>query len=321
MARRLRVQRQREERKQSVAPAVQVEHKHEHRSTGLLSFYDRKVKLLTIFALIITALCLGQVVLQSITKGEFITRGVSLKGGITVTVPTKMDPDQLTRDLASRYPGKEVSARGLEQGGIQNSVMIESDITQAETDGFLASIEELTGLQKSSYSVDIIGSSLGESFFFQVMIAIIAAFLGMAIVVFIYFRKLLPSGIVVLCAFSDLICTVAVVNLLGIKVSTAGIAAFLMLIGYSVDTDILLTTRVLMRTEGTVFERIVNAAKTGLTMTVTAIAAVLVVLLLSKSEVLNQIMVILLIGLLFDILNTWITNVGLLKWYLERKNG
>jgi preprotein translocase subunit SecF len=107
---------------------------------------------------------------------------------------------------------------------------------------------------------------------------------------------------------------------MGVKISTAGIAAFLMLIGYSVDTDILLTIRVLKRKEGTVNERIISSIKTGMTMTITAIASTLVVLIFSRSEVLTQIMLILFIGLMADLVNTWIQNVAILKWYLERKH-
>ena len=64
-----------------------------------------------------------------------------------------------------------------------------------------------------------------------------------------------------------------------------------------------------------------GAFKTGITMTFSSIAAVGVALFftLSFSAVLSQIFTILLIGLGFDLLNTWITNASLLKWYLEKK--
>jgi preprotein translocase subunit SecF len=109
------------------------------------------------------------------------------------------------------------------------------------------------------------------------------------------------------------------VNLLEIKLSTAGIAAFLMLIGYSVDTDILLSTRVLKVTEGTVFEKIKGAMRTGLMMSGTTIVAILTALIFTQSEVIRQIMIILLIGLGIDLINTWIQNAGLLRLYVERK--
>ena len=95
-----------------------------------------------------------------------------------------------------------------------------------------------------------------------------------------------------------------------------------MLIGYSVDTDILLTTRLLKRGQGEINHKIFEAFKTGLTMTLTAILAIGFALIFvhSFSSTLSQMFIILIIGLVFDILNTWLTNVSLLKWYLLRGN-
>jgi len=114
---------------------------------------------------------------------------------------------------------------------------------------------------------------------------------------------------------------VAIFNLTGMKLSTAGIAAFLMLIGYSVDTDILLSSHLLKRKEGGMWVRLHSAFKTGIMMSVTTIAAITVSLIFSRSETITQIMVILLIGLLVDIIMTWIQNAGLLRWHLEKKHG
>ena len=112
----------------------------------------------------------------------------------------------------------------------------------------------------------------------------------------------------------------AVMNIMDIRIGTAGIAAFLMLIGYSVDTDILLSVRVLKRKEGSVMDRIISSIKTGMTMTIIAIISTIVALAVTQSEVIRQIMLILLIGLIADIFNTWIQNVGLLRIYVERKS-
>jgi preprotein translocase subunit SecF len=91
-----------------------------------------------------------------------------------------------------------------------------------------------------------------------------------------------------------------------------------MLIGYSVDTDILLSTRVLKRKEGTINERILSAMSTGFMMNITTLVAVSIALIFSQSQILTQIMTILFIGLIFDMLNTWIQNVGILKLYLDK---
>ena len=66
-------------------------------------------------------------------------------------------------------------------------------------------------------------------------------------------------------------------------------------------------------------ERVLGAMKTGLTMSCTTLTAIIVALIFVKSAVIKQIMIILLIGLLVDLIMTWIQNVGILRLYLEKK--
>jgi preprotein translocase subunit SecF len=135
-----------------------------------------------------------------------------------------------------------------------------------------------------------------------------------------YIKNSVPAFAVMLSAFADIIMTLSVVNIIGMKLSTAGIVSFLMLIGYSVDTDIMLTSRLLERKES-VNQTIYGAFKTGFSMTITSIIAVAIALFVvyPYASVLNQIFTILLIGLVFDLMNTWITNASILKWFFHGK--
>ena len=71
--------------------------------------------------------------------------------------------------------------------------------------------------------------------------------------------------------------------------------------------------------EGSILSRTLGAAKTGITLSLTSFVAVFAGYIFSQSITIKQIMLVLWIGLLFDILHTWITNAGMLRWYLERK--
>jgi len=150
---------------------------------------------------------------------------------------------------------------------------------------------------------------------------LIASFTGMTIVVFVSFRTFVPSGAVILSAFADIVMTAATMNILGITLSLGTTAALLMLIGYSVDSDILLTTRVLKR-KGKIEEKFSGAFRTGIVMTTTTMAAVgamWVVSSFGSIQIIAEIASVLFIGLIFDIFNTWLTNAGLLKWYVEKR--
>ena len=288
----------------------------------LINFYGKEYKLLVIIPVIIFLLASFFIYYKYTTTGDFINRGVSLKGGVSISIPTEkvMTELELEEKLKSQLPERDITVRKLTSQGEQIGFVVEADATTKEQiDSLMNAINNEFKLKKADYSIEQIGSSLGESFFKETFIAIIFTFILMAITVFVYFREPIPCLAVIFAALADMVVTLAIINWLGIKVSTAGIAAFLMLIGYSVDTDVLLTARVLKRTEGTVLERTLGAMRTGLMMTFTAMAAVLVALLLTNSTVIHEMMVILFVGLIMDIVNTWLTNAGMLMWYAESK--
>lgn len=286
------------------------------------SFYEKKYKTLLIVPFIVLLLALTQIVVQYSVTGDFVNKGISLKGGSTITLNYNPDHNvvELEAFLNQKFPQADLNLRTLSSAGQVIGISIDSDAqNNEEIKVLLATIKDKLSLEEGDYSIEVMGSSLGESFFRQTFIALLIAFLLMGIVVFIYFRMIAPSLAVMLAAFSDIVVTLAVFNLIGFKLSTAGIAAFLMLIGYSVDTDILLSSRVLKRKEGSVMDRVYSAMKTGLTMSVTTLSAILVALIFVESEIVKQIMIILFIGLLVDLLMTWIQNVGILRLYLEKR--
>ena len=283
----------------------------------LLEWYDKNYKKLLIIPIVILILSMGLIFYKYTTTGDFVEKDISLKGGITITIPSKdIDVDSLKTYLLSEFTESDISVRTLTRLGEKTGVMISS--SDIESGELLNSLKTKFG--ELDYNVEEMGSSLGKSFFKEVFTAILFAFLFMAIIVFFYFRQPIPSLAIVLSAFSNMVVTLAIINLMGVKLSTAGVAAFLMLIGYSVDTNILLSTKVLKRKGGEVIDRIINGMKTGLAMTFTTLTAIVVAYTFSQSAALSQIMLILIIGLLMDILNTWVQNAGILRLYLERKN-
>ncbi len=292
-----------------------------YKGNKILEFFFNNYKALFIIPILILLIAMGTIAYKVSTTGEFVNKGISLKGGTTFTImDSSIETPQLEEFLASFASEYEFSARALTEGSKQIGVSLESSITSVEDINIiLALLEKEYSLDKNDYTVETMGSALGESFFKQTFRALILAFIFMAFVVFLYFKTLAPSLAVVLAAFSDMVVTLAIINILGISLTTAGVAAFLMLIGYSVDTDIVLTIRVLKAKDGTVFSNMIRAMKTGLTMTITTIIAVTVALITAQSAVLQQIMTILLIGLIVDLINTWLQNAAIIRWYVERK--
>jgi len=176
-----------------------------------------------------------------------------------------------------------------------------------------------------NYNSRTVGATLGETFKKQGIKAIIAAYILMSIMVAWAFKDLVPSLAVVVAATCDAVIALGCMSILNIPLEPASLAALLMLIGYSVDSDILLTVRVLKRRGEEVDERIDDAMKTGLTMTFTTLSVMLVVLVVSSQlthmTTLYNIALVLFLGLAADLTTTWFTNAGILKWYLEGPRG
>ena len=287
-------------------------------------FYNRHYKLGIIFPfviLLISFIIIGQ---KYSAVGDFMERDVSLKGGLSATLYTdkSIDINGLESSIKQNFPKSDITIRKLTDFSTGKVIGITIEATNVNADGLKGLLSEKSGIEltEENLSMEEVGSSLGESFYKELLYALIFAFLFMAIIIFVVFRTPIPCLAVILSAFTDIVATLAVIDLLGIKISSGGIAAFLMLIGYSVDTDILLTTRVLKRQEGSVFDRMYAATKPGLTMTIPTITAVFVGYLVSTSAVIQQIFLIILIGNIWDIINTWITNASILYWYTKKKN-
>lgn len=288
----------------------------------VINIYDKKYKELMIFSFFLLFLSIAVLGFQFVRTGDVVQRGVSLKGGLSLTLSVDNDVSvsALQDFLSAKFPKADISVRSLAEGGKVSALIIEaSDLEEVS----LVSALQSQGLsvEKGEYSIENMGSALGENFFRDTVRAVLIAFLCMSVVVYLTFRVPVPSFFVILCAFSDIVSTLAVVSISGMKLSTAGIAAFLMLIGYSVDTDILLTTKVFKRKDGgTYLERTWSAMRTGLTMTASSFAAVITAYFVTDSDVIKQIMFILIAGLVFDVVYTWIQNAGILRWYMERKD-
>lgn len=282
------------------------------------NWYDKSYKLLLLLPALFFVFCIGYLIWFNGQNGDIIYKDVSITGGTTITVFDTRDTSQLEQNMKQQFPDLVLRKISDIRTGAQHAFFIE---TTSSLEQVRPALEKELGypLTSENSSVEFTGASLSSSFYQQLRIAVIVSFLLMALVVFIIFRTPIRSLSIIIAGLADIIMTIVVVDLLGIRLSTAGIVALLMLIGYSVDADIMLTTRVVKDREGTLNHRIFGAFKTGITMTLTAIAAAAVALIFthSLSPVLAQMFTIILIGLGFDIINCWITNASILKWYSE----
>ncbi len=285
------------------------------------SRYDKYYKLILLIPAILLVLSLIYLFSFYQKHGDIFLKDTTLSGGTTITLLGNIDETELENGLKQTFP--DVYVRKITDIATGDSIAVLVD-SSAEPDTLAGKIEEVLGyeLTEENSSTEFTGPSLSSGFYKQLLTAIIISFILMSVVVFFLFRSFIPCIAMIFAVFVDIIFALTLTNLVGLRISAAGIAAFLMLIGYSVDTDILLTTRVLKNREGSVNSRIYRAFKTGAFMTLTALVALLPAffIITGLPDSFKQIFLIASFGLIGDAINTWITNASILKWYVEAKN-
>ena len=170
-----------------------------------------------------------------------------------------------------------------------------------------------------SISVQTVSPALSTHFIGVATNVVILAIILALILVFLFFRELVPSIAVLTGAVSDIVIALGAMGLFGIPLTLGSFAALLMLLGFSLDTDILLTSRMLKR-KGDPRDNAYDAMKTGLTMSLMAIVAfgsLFALSVITHIPTFFDISSVALAGLVADMFATWGINGVLILYYLE----
>jgi preprotein translocase subunit SecF len=179
-----------------------------------------------------------------------------------------------------------------------------------------------SSVQYSSYSFRDVSPTLSAYFLSKAVWIFIFSSILVAATVFVIFRTVVPALAVLAGAGSDILIAMGAMALFQIPLTLASFAALLMIVGFSLDTHILLTVRTLKRGEGTPRERIFDTMKTGATMSLTALTAfgtLFLLALVTHIPTYYQISSVAIFGLFGDIVAAWGLNAIIVLWYAERK--
>ena len=247
-----------------------------------------------------------------IILGAYVLTGTPVDLGIEFTGGTELRFDAGgASDAEVRETFSEVEIENLRSVGNERELVVGPDVDSER----LETLAEDAGYD--ILSIESRSANFGADAQQQAIIGLTIAFAGMSVLVALIFRTFVPSLAIVASAFSDIAIPIALMNVLGIDLTLGAVAALLMLIGYSVDSDILLNNHVLRR-HGGFYESSYRAMRTGVSMTLTSISAMTtmaIVAWLFGIELMFDIALILVFGLSADLLNTYMLNMSLLRWY------
>ncbi len=204
---------------------------------------------------------------------------------------------------------------------IEKGLDIETDNVLGESEKLLVKgmFSQQFGISENAVTIQTMSATITSLHSEQARNAVIGAFVAMGIIIFIAFRRRITVGAILLAVGLDILGVFGCMALFGVKLSLASVAGLLMLIGYAVDTNILLTTRVLKRVGGEPRERVVDAMRTGLMMSGSTLTPLFALNLLTTAPPLYELTAVLIFGIFIDIFNTWFLNAAIISRYVERQ--
>ncbi|MFP9193786.1 protein translocase subunit SecF [Natronosalvus vescus] len=244
--------------------------------------------------------------------GSPVALGTDFAGGTELTIETTSSESEI-ESAFSVEPESVQSVQAAENQYLVQFAPTDADVAE-EAEANLEPVEGNDGVVQLTAETS---ASFGAAAQQTAILGLGAAFVGMSILAFLLFRTFVPSIAIVVSAFSDIVIPLAFMNIVGIQLSLGTVAGLLLIIGYSVDSDILLNNHILRR-GGDFYESTHRAMRTGVTMTVTSMAAMLVMAISAWAlgvELLMSIGLILFVGLAADLMNTYLLNLSLLRWY------
>ncbi|MFT4868556.1 MAG: preprotein translocase subunit SecF [Colwellia polaris] len=260
-----------------------------------------------------------------LANGQVFEKGTDFTGGTEVlfTINDSSTPEQVEQAFvnAEGYDWQPNDVDVRVQSNADNQVAITLPPPNLESETQVKQILDQAGIQGQVQELIALSGLIGAEFLFQAQIAFVLAFMIMSLVIFTAFRDFIPAAAVVFAASGDILIAAAGMVAFNIPLTLGSVAALLMLIGYSVDTDIVMSLRVLKQRRGKVREKLWSATKTGITMSSGGIAGFTLLYLASMSIVgpteLSRISSVVVIGLMADIPLTYFGNGVILSKYVN----
>ncbi len=276
-------------------------------------YSNRQLMAIPITLIIIS---LSVLVFWTAMTGVPVDRGVDFVGGTEVRIGVTEDVSNPEAEIESAITGEIESITEIQGTGEYIVTFAAGETSAEEIESDIDSNENLVVNELSQIS-----PMLSEDAQQTAIWAMGIAFVLMSLLVIGLFRSAVPAFIVILSVTSNILIATAAINIVGIELTMGTVGAILMLIGYSVDSDIVLNTHVLKSKKSEFVDQVHDAMRTGVTMTVTSLAAMLVMSLAATIvgiELLAHMGLILAIGLAADLIITYMLNVSILRWYVNR---
>jgi preprotein translocase subunit SecF len=185
----------------------------------------------------------------------------------------------------------------------------------------LPKIKEYLNKSNINYNIEEVSPIIGnnwESFLKRFFLILLFSFILVFLSLWAIFKKVEVALIGSRALLFNLTITFAITNLF-VPLSKYILPAYLMIIGYGIDTNIILINSMLKEKKFELKKRYALAFNTGIMIHITTLLALLAGILLSNNYVFTVIFSVLFLALVVYLVDTWILNGYLLKKFMQKQ--
>lgn len=270
-------------------------------------------KKLIVIPLIVTAILGSAVILKGVPLGIDFSSGASINVKNVENVPETTT--EIRKTLEKDLGGSVQISLGDNEINVETSF----PLTEELENKLKSTLSEKFGID-GQYSIPKrTFPAITALYIREAKKAVIIAAIAMAIILFISLRHIPTVGGILSVIGLDATVIFGGMSILNIPLTLSSMAGILLIFGYAVNTNVLLSSHVLKRVGGTVRERAANAMSTGLVMSTTSATALIVLNIVASPDALKQLSAVIVIGILADMMNTWLFNSGLIMKQAEKQ--
>jgi preprotein translocase subunit SecF len=285
-------------------------------SIKILSFIENNYKKFLLISIAIFVMFIGIILFNYLKYGYIINKSITISGGYVTLINNNYHIT--TSEIQNILNQMNITDYVLYS--TPNIIYIES---RNQINGTL-----LINLLNQNYNINILptdisiqqySSLVGNLIFNQFLFFVILAMIITAFIIFIAFRASKITLNIISTILFDVVGLLAVLSITKYPIGANGFIAMLMILGFAIDNNVVLSTNVVKEKDKPFIERVRMSFRVGMLMEVIALYTLLLLYFIVPEPSVDEFAFVLSIAIILDLLYYLIGNIPLFKYFEAKK--
>ncbi|BFI73707.1 protein-export membrane protein SecF [Nanoarchaeota archaeon] len=284
--------------------------------TKVLSFIEKNYKKFIILTIILFVIFVGAILFNYLKNGYILNKSIDISGGYVTMINNNyhITNQEITTIL------HQMNITDYILYDTPNIIYIESGQSINESQLiYLFNADYHISLTPSDISIQQYSSIVGNLIFNQFAEFVVIVMILVGIIIFIAFRvSNVTLNIMSTIAF-DVLGLLAILSSIKYPIGANGFIAMLMILGFAIDNNVVLSTNMVKEKEKPFVERVKMSFRVGMLMEIIALYALIILYLLVPDPSVKDFSTVLSIAIALDLLYYLIGNIPIYKYFTLRK--